>query len=143
LAKGDLSHLDLTVSDPEVSHPFYDAVLKYLGFVGGQVTGDDAGGWMNPKTGFNIALQRARPEHREDRHTRYAPGLHHLAFDADSRDDVDGLHELLLALGATVLDPPGEYYEGGYYAVFFADPDGLKLECVHLPKPGAASDGEA
>ena len=134
MAKGDLSHVDLTVCDPEVSHSFYDAVLKYLGFVGGHVSGDDAGGWMNPKTGFNIALQPAHPEHRADTHSRFAPGLHHLAFDADSRDDVDGLHELLLKLGATILDPPGEYYDGGYYAVFFADPDGLKLECVHLPK---------
>jgi catechol 2,3-dioxygenase-like lactoylglutathione lyase family enzyme len=34
---------------------------------------------------------------------------------------------------ATILDPPTEYpaYGAGYYAVFFADPDGLKLEFVH------------
>ena len=52
---------------------------------------------------------------------------------AESREDVDRLHELLVKIGANVLDLPGEYYEGGYYAVFFADPDGLKLEYVHLP----------
>ena len=29
----------------------------------------------------------------------------------------------------TVLDPPGEYNgDPNYYAVFFADPDGMKLE---------------
>jgi glyoxylase I family protein len=35
----------------------------------------------------------------------------------------------------TILDPPTEYpaYGAGYYAVFFADPDGLKLEFVHYP----------
>jgi hypothetical protein len=27
-----------------------------------------------------------------------------------------------------VLDPPGEYYGHNYYAVYFADPDGMKLE---------------
>jgi len=27
-----------------------------------------------------------------------------------------------------VLDPPGEYYDRNYYAVYFADPDGMKLE---------------
>ena len=34
-----------------------------------------------------------------------------------------------------VLDPPREYpeYVPGYYAVFFTDPDGLKLELVHIP----------
>ena len=37
--------------------------------------------------------------------------------------------------GATILDPPAEYadYGEGYYAVFFADPDGLKLEYVFTP----------
>jgi catechol 2,3-dioxygenase-like lactoylglutathione lyase family enzyme len=35
--------------------------------------------------------------------------------------------------GVTILDAPAEYpqYGTGYYAVFFADPDGLKLEYVH------------
>ena len=27
-----------------------------------------------------------------------------------------------------VLDPPGEYYGRNYYAVYFTDPDGMKLE---------------
>jgi len=37
-------------------------------------------------------------------------------------------------IGATILDAPAEYdYTPGYYAVFFADPDGLKLEVVHEP----------
>jgi glyoxylase I family protein len=41
---------------------------------------------------------------------------------------------LLVERGTEVLDPPAEYgYEPGYYAVFFADPDGLKLELVHVP----------
>ena len=37
--------------------------------------------------------------------------------------------------GATVPDAPAEYdYEPGYYAVFFTDPDGMKLEFVHIPE---------
>jgi hypothetical protein len=36
----------------------------------------------------------------------------------------------------TVLDPPGEYYDDCYYAVYFADPDGMKLEgMVYKPRP--------
>ena len=27
-----------------------------------------------------------------------------------------------------VVDPPGEYYDRNYYAVYFTDPDGMKLE---------------
>ena len=50
-------------------------------------------------------------------------------------EDVDLLHELLLKIGATVLDPPADYpaYGEGYYAVFFSDPDGIKLEFVYVP----------
>ena len=44
----------------------------------------------------------------------------------------------MVAIGATVLDPPADYggqpgYREGYYAVFFADPDGVKLEVVSVP----------
>jgi len=54
---------------------------------------------------------------------------------ANERAHVDALHRELLAHGATILDPPREYpeYVSGYYAVFFADPDGMKLELVHIP----------
>ena len=75
---------------------------------------------------------------RSDRvHDRYSAGLHHLAWHAASREDVDRLHALLVRLGAHILDAPAEYpdygYGAGYYALFFADPDGLKLEFVHWP----------
>jgi catechol 2,3-dioxygenase-like lactoylglutathione lyase family enzyme len=41
-------------------------------------------------------------------------------------------------MGARILDAPADYpqYGAGYYAVFFADPDGLKLEFVHWPQSG-------
>ena len=69
---------------------------------------------------------------------KHGEGLHHVAFHAPSRDDVDGLYERLKSLGSKILDPPAEYpqYAPGYYAGgFFADPDGLKLEFVHMPNP--------
>jgi hypothetical protein len=28
----------------------------------------------------------------------------------------------------TMLDPPGEYFDRNYYAVYFADTDGMELE---------------
>ena len=54
-------------------------------------------------------------------------GFHHYAFQLRSRKDVDALQAFLHELGATIVDPAGEYYDD-YYAVFFLDPDGLKLE---------------
>ena len=48
--------------------------------------------------------------------------------------DVDALAGELAAHGARILDPPRVYdYTPGYYAVFFTDPDGIKLELVHIP----------
>jgi catechol 2,3-dioxygenase-like lactoylglutathione lyase family enzyme len=67
--------------------------------------------------------------------------LHHLAWAVESRAAVDRMHESLRGIGATVLDAPAEYPQynrgRGYYAVFFADPDGLKLECVFTPLEAA------
>jgi len=87
---------------------------------------DADGGW------FGIALVEAEPG--RPAHDRRAPGFHHLAFHADDRADVDAFHDFLVEAGLPVLDAPAEYdYTPGYYAVFFADPDGLKLEVVFEP----------
>ena len=90
--------------------------------------------FLNPsvKREGGIAIRRAQ---RPREHDRYTVGLHHFAWNADSRQDVDRLHDRLKQSGATILDAPAEYpqYGAGYYAVFFADPDGLKLEFVHWP----------
>ena len=82
-----------------------------------------------------IGLQAARPSSAAG-HDRYAPGLHHVAFTAPTRDAVDALHARLVRLGVAILDPPAEYpqYASGYYAVFFADPDGIKLEYAFTPE---------
>ena len=139
MLRGGIDHLDLTVSDPASSEAFYRAVLGYMGFEpvrlahGAthlrifQVVGDG-------QRIFSIALQPAK---HAGSHDRYSPGLHHIAFKAESRADVNGLYNILREIGAEVLDAPAEYshYAPGYYALFFADPDGLKLEFVHMPTP--------
>ena len=140
MLRGAINHLDLTVADPEGSEAFYDAVLGYLGFERVQLANDSALVWHSMVPGqrmFSIALQPASGPGKARAHDRKSPGLHHLAFEASSREDVDALHAMLLEIGATVLDAPAEYpdYAPEYYAVFFADPDGLKLELVHMPTP--------
>ena len=58
-----------------------------------------------------------------------------LAFGAPDRDAVDRVYGALQRAGVTILDPPAPYdqYAPGYYAVFFSDPDGMKLEYVFTP----------
>ncbi|HJQ56693.1 MAG TPA: VOC family protein, partial [Vineibacter sp.] len=129
--------LDLTVKDPWASRAFYDAVLGFMGY---RCVKEDARGFdwdlATETTGFcSIGIAKADGKGRARTHDRCSPGLHHVAWRAQSRADVDRLHLLLRAIGATILDPPAEYpqYSPGYYAVFFTDPDGLKLEYVHAP----------
>ncbi|HEX7297396.1 MAG TPA: VOC family protein, partial [Solirubrobacteraceae bacterium] len=82
--------------------------------------------------GGALGLRQSREAGAVD---RYATGLHHLAFDAPSREVVDAVAEWLRAAeGAEIEGGPGERaYSPGYYAVFFFDPDGIKLEVVHQP----------
>lgn len=138
MIRGSLSHVDLTVTDLKRSVPFYDQVLSKLGYARLAEAGACAPCWgVTDAAGgvFSIALKPASPESMARAHDRHAPGLHHLAFHADSRAEVEAFHEHLRGIGATVLDVPREYpYTRGYYAVFFADPDGLKLEVVHEPE---------
>ena len=50
---------------------------------------------------------------------------------------MDERFEWLRARGAQTESEPREYdYMPGYYAVFFYDPDGIKLELVHAPREG-------
>ena len=132
-------HLDLTVTDLPRSIAFYDRVLGELGY---SRTGEYAGDvpcWALTTSGpcFSIGLHAARSNVAHD---RYAAGFHHLALHADSRDAVDAFHAFLLREHIKVLDAPAEYdYKPGYYAVFFADPDGLKLELVHEPREASGA----
>ena len=130
--RGLVHHIDLTVAYKERSRPFYDAVLGFLGY---RRSADDERGsdWDRDGEPFHsIGIVEARGDGAARIHDRYSPGLHHLAWAAESREDVDALHDLLRGIGATILDAPADYprYGPTYYAVFFADPDGLKLEYV-------------
>lgn len=128
--RGSIHHIDITVSDLERSIRFYGAVLPLMGFRYHDAA-PEGPVWAGEQV--EIGLVRARAGHA--RHDRYSPGLHHLAFAAPSRSAIDRLHEALLRLGVEVLDAPAQYdqYARGYYAVFFADPDGIKLEYAHVP----------
>lgn len=137
--RGAMHHVDLSVSDLAVSRPFYEAVLGVMGYrlVRQDQRGFDFECATSPQAGSScsIGIMQSRGEHARRAHDRYSPGLHHLAWRANSREDVARLHARLLEIGATVLDAPADYpeYGAGYHAVFFADPDGLKLELVYQP----------
>ncbi|MGH7058603.1 MAG: VOC family protein, partial [Acetobacteraceae bacterium] len=119
-----IDHLVIRVSDYEKSKAFYGKLFGFLGF---EISDEyaDAIGWTNGKTRFWIGAADA--EGRTHKHRIGNVGFHHYAFQLESRKDVDALQDFLKENGVKIVDPAAEYYDD-YYAVFFTDPDGLKLE---------------
>lgn len=146
---GPLSHLDISVGHPARSIAFYDAFLTALGFRRTDGFTPEFSGanptracWqLETESGasFQIEIRPSRSENRDRRYDRYAPGPHHIAFHAESPARVREVHAVMLAAGAEVLDAPADYsgrpgYAQGYFAAFYADPDGVKLEVVYEPR---------
>ncbi len=121
------------VSNFEDSKVFYDRVLGFLGY--SYAHGSDSYAMWNPSgSGCSFGIRLIDPIMADDPYIRGRAGFHHLALNADSREQIDDLHETVLKeIGATVLDAPVACpeYSPTYYAVYFEDPDGLKLEVAH------------
>ena len=135
-----IDHLVLSVGNFARSKEFYGKVLGFLGF---KLKYDyaDMAGWSNGKTLFWLAAADAQGRKRQYR--KGDIGFHHYAFELASRDDVDELGAFLEKNGMTVLDPPGEYYGRNYYAVYFADSDGMKLEGMIWGRPRSSRSRSA
>jgi catechol 2,3-dioxygenase-like lactoylglutathione lyase family enzyme len=126
-----IEHIVLHVGDLERSAKFYETVLGFLGFKREWEFGRVVG-WDNGDTMVWIRETDARGKKRKFRLGDI--GIHHYAFELAKREHVDDLHALLKKNKIKVVDPPADYpsYGEGYYAVFFLDPDGIKLEGVHF-----------
>jgi len=146
---GSLNHIDISVGYPERSIPFYEAFFTALGYKRWKLPAAEWSGaeptratWsirLADRTIFAVEVRPARRDARDRAYNRYEPGPHHIAFNAGSPVVVEQVHAAMVEAGATVLDAPADYgasdgYSKGYYAVFFADPDGLKLEVAHIPQ---------
>jgi catechol 2,3-dioxygenase-like lactoylglutathione lyase family enzyme len=121
---GILSHVDVRVRDRKRAHQFYSLLLGELGVV----LESDKGLWTSyidpgAEAGDWFAFT-------EDR--AMEPGPTRVALAARSREVVDRVARRLAELGAQQIDGPSEAYGPRYYAVFFEDPDGNKLEVCHI-----------
>jgi glyoxylase I family protein len=129
-----VDHLDLVVTDLDRSLELYRALLEPLGYTrAGEIMGE-RGELVVYLSGSGVVPVSLRQAQTAGRHDRYRVGIHHLAFQAPSREVVDERLRWVRAQGLEIENDPKEYdYRPGYYAGFFYDPDGLKLEIVHVP----------
>jgi catechol 2,3-dioxygenase-like lactoylglutathione lyase family enzyme len=127
-----LGHVDLVCRDVERSLRFYAAVFGPLGLEAPVCFAGEQGEAINylrfPGHGSgSLGLRQASVEQGFE---LYAPGFHHLALAVESRDDVDRAHVAAEEEGAEILHAPRVFpqYSDSYYATFFLDPDGFRLE---------------
>lgn len=137
-----IDHIQITVRDLDAVTPFYDRMMALLGFdVDRKISATiekhefQVVEYLHPH--FSFAITSPRKPFADDVIHRRKPGaLHHLAFRADSREEVDRLHLGLKEIGAQIVGGPKLWPEHGpdYYAVFFKDPEGIKYEVVNHPR---------
>ena len=127
-----IGHVDLVCRDLTASLAFYRAVLGPLGLEEPHLVRGERAEQIHylrfPAAGSgSLGLRQAlEPQEFE----LYAPGLHHLALAVESHEDVDAAHAAAVRAGSEVLHAPRTWpeYHRDYYATFFLDPDGFRIE---------------
>ena len=127
-------HLELVVSSLARSLPLYSELLEPLGYSGTSTIVGEQGEEVVYLGGPGVVAVSLREAKVPQPFDRYAIGIHHVAFEAPSREVVDERLRWVRAQGLQIENDPKEYeYLPGYYAGFFYDPDGIKLEILHIP----------
>ena len=128
-----IQHVDLAVADVERSLGFYEMLLGPLGLT----EYDRASTYRGTEEVIYLQFGRSflglRPADGGS-YRHYDVGLEHMAFQVDTREEVDEAHRSCVSAGATIESPPEEHYtdkdEEDYYAFFVFDPDGIRVEVV-------------
>lgn len=133
-----IDHIHITVEDLDRAERFYDKLLPILGFDISLKEHDCV-----PEHEYriveyhhsclSIGLVNQRSAYQGQRPSRRKAGaLHHIAFHADSPEEVDALYSRIQALPAVIVHAPRVYpeYCPDYYAFFFKDSEGIEYEIV-------------
>lgn len=125
-SKDPSGHIKIAVSNSAKSKKFYKKLFEFLSYKK-IAEKEDSIAYCSCE-GFGIWIKQAKQ--LKPAYQFFAPGLHHLCFKAKNKKQVDELYNFLIKNKIKIFDSPEHYpeYTPEYYAVFFADPDGIKLE---------------
>ncbi|GHC96162.1 VOC family protein [Novosphingobium pokkalii] len=116
-----IGYVTLGTNDLAQAAPFYDALAAELG-TGRMFEWPGAIAWGNAGGAAGVALMKPF----DGQPATVGNGVM-VAFEAKDPAQVDRLHALALANGGRCEGAPGPRGEGGFYAAYFRDPDGNKL----------------
>lgn len=133
-----IDHIQITVKDLQAAERFYDQFLPIVGFdirrkVSATIESHDFQVIEYTHELLAFAITSPREAFKDELINRRKPGsLHHMAFKAETRAEVDLAYQKLLGIGAVIVAAPRLYpeYHANYYAVFFKDLDNIKYEIV-------------
>lgn len=125
-----IDHIYITVSDLARSESFYDRVLRdTLGFRKNSFALNGEAHVQYYNRHFGYVLRAAR---NSSGHDSYSPGLHHFCLRVDSIADVIEVTQQLRAGGIDASAAKNfPEYAVDYWATFFDDPDGIRLEITN------------
>lgn len=129
MTQGVLHHIEIYVSNINKTVEFYSWLLETLGYETYQQW-ESGHSWKLGKT--YIVFVQAEKRFLDVPYHRCRVGLNHLALHAETREQVDEITEKLREKGVRILYEDKHPFAGGdnYYAVYFEDPDRIKLELV-------------
>jgi len=116
-----IGYVTLGTNDLARAAKFYDAIAKELG-VGRMMEGDRFIAWGKPGGGAGIGVIRPY----DGKPATVGNGVM-AAIEAKDKAQVDRIHRLALSLGGVDEGAPGPRGDGGFYAAYFRDLDGNKL----------------
>jgi catechol 2,3-dioxygenase-like lactoylglutathione lyase family enzyme len=124
---GHIHHIEINVSDLQKTIEFWGWFLEELGYEPFQEW-EKGRSWRLDDA--YIVFVQTEEKYLHIPYHRSGTGLNHIAFHADSRSQVDRMAEQLKKKGGKLLYEDRYPYAGGegHYAVFFEDPDRLKVE---------------
>jgi catechol 2,3-dioxygenase-like lactoylglutathione lyase family enzyme len=118
-----IDHVDMRVRDLSKARALYDALLPAMGHTEINADEESAGYHRPGETGGEPFIWLVQDGSHQ-------PGLSRIAFAAQNRAEVDRLAGIAQAAGARAFEAPQLVTEYGpyYYATFFEDAEGNKLE---------------
>lgn len=139
-----IHHIQVTVNDVKKAETFYDKLFELLGFdiskkYSGYLEHADMEVIEYLSDTFDFGISSPRKEFMDEKIDARKPGaVQHIAFRAESKEEIDEIFPRIKALGVKILHgKPKEYKERiapNYYALFFESPEGIRFELFYYPE---------